>query len=62
MADLSEVTDLLMSHFNKNLNDEVDRLRRVAINLRKKRSRKGQQKDSCGYFSPINKTRLCPPP
>lgn len=36
MTDLSEVTDLLMSHFNKNLNDEVDGLRRVAINLHKK--------------------------
>lgn len=36
-TDLSEVTDLLMSHFHKNLNDEVDGLRRVAVNLHKKK-------------------------
>lgn len=41
-TDLSEVTDLLMSHFHKNLNDEVDGLRRVAINLQKKK--KGKDK------------------
>lgn len=40
LTDLSEVTDLLMSHFNKHLNDEVDGLRRVAVNLHRKRQEK----------------------
>lgn len=39
LADLSEVTDLLVSHFNENLNDEVDRLGRVAVNLHKKKEK-----------------------
>lgn len=30
---LSQVADLLVSHFHENLNDEVDRFRRVAVNL-----------------------------
>lgn len=30
---LSQVTDLLVSHFHKDFDDEVDRLRRVAVDL-----------------------------
>lgn len=33
---LPQVTDLLVSHLHKNLNDEVDGLRRVAVNLQNK--------------------------
>lgn len=33
VAHLSQVADLFVSHFHKDLNDEVDSLRRVAVYL-----------------------------